>query len=636
MIKNIRDSILPITILLVIASVLVPLPSTVLDCLIISNFLLAIGLVVLTLQLTDSLQLSALPTILLLSTLFRLCLNISSTRMILTHGTGGSVIEAFGSFVLGGSIGVGCIIFAMLTIIQFIVVAKGSERVAEVAARFTLDALPGKQMAIDADVRAGLYDMQIARQKRQDLQIESRFFGALDGAMKFVKGDAIAGIIIVVINGIGGIVFGLVSGLTLLESLAQYSVLTVGDGISSQIPSLLNSISAGLVVTRVSGGRGSTLSSDLLEQLFTSSSLLKVGAMVVSLLALLPGFPTIPLFIVAGGIFCGAKCVTKKLVCAQSTTTEVQGFRPATISILSVRTTASAKADLDTVRIALEEARRIIFEDTGLLMGSIPIETELKGTLDATARLYLRGVCVVPIPLTNVLSIESIANAIVEFCNTNRTELIDDTMTRRLLDWYEPQFPELVANTVPHILSLTQLSEILRGLAIEEIPLKPFDVLLQAISELLAKQLCVRSIGEEIRISLKRYICAELHGRRARRVTNLSTSDGRMFVALLDAQYESLGWNEEIIPIAVITDIKTQLDARIGDIDALLVNRSSRKTISEWLRAMDLSIPVITQAEILAHLEIVPVFTISSRINLLDSSKYEDKICNKNSHLPTL
>ena len=247
---------------------LLPVPPAVMDFLLVGNLILALVLFLSTLYIPDTLRLSALPTMLLLATLYRLALNISTTRNILSAGDGGRVVEAFGGIVIQGNLVVGVVIFLIITLVQFIVIAKGSERVAEVSARFTLDALPGKQMSIDADVRAGVIDVSTARVKRQDLQTESRFYGALDGAMKFVKGDAIAGIIITVINIVGGLAIGIISeGLPLPLAVTKYTTLTIGDGLVAQIPALLNSLAAGIVVTRVARGDDASLAGELLSQL---------------------------------------------------------------------------------------------------------------------------------------------------------------------------------------------------------------------------------------------------------------------------------------------------------------------------------------------------------------------------------
>ena len=265
------DLILATCIVLIVGMLLLPLPTWALDLLIATNIAASLLLLTSALYLREGLDLAAFPTLLLVTTLFRLGLNISSTRLILLDADAGEIIYAFGDFVVRGDFAVGAVVFAILMVVQLVVVSKGAERVAEVGARFTLDAMPGKQMSIDAELRSGLLDRDGAREKRARLERESQFYGAMDGAMKFVKGDAIAGVIITLVNFCAGAAIGTLSrGLALTESLETYALLTIGDGLVSQIPSLLVSTSAGLVVTRVASrdGRsspGSEVSSQLLR-----------------------------------------------------------------------------------------------------------------------------------------------------------------------------------------------------------------------------------------------------------------------------------------------------------------------------------------------------------------------------------
>jgi type III secretory pathway component EscV len=259
-----QEVLVPVGLLLILGCMLVPLPPLLLDILLCSNLLFALLLVVGALHIKDPLKLSTLPSLLLMATLVRLSLNLATTRAVLSTGHAGQAVEAFGAVVTQGSLVVGCILFLLITLIQFIVVAKGAERVAEVSARFTLDALPGKQMAIDAEIRSGLLDPEGARRKRSEVQSESRFYGALDGAMKFVKGDAVAGLVVTFVNIAGGLLVGLlIHGLDLEVALRRYTLLTIGDGLLSQVPSLLNAVAAGLIVTRVQVDELSSLSGDL-------------------------------------------------------------------------------------------------------------------------------------------------------------------------------------------------------------------------------------------------------------------------------------------------------------------------------------------------------------------------------------
>ncbi|MFT6396765.1 MAG: type III secretion protein V [Bradymonadia bacterium] len=279
----------------VVALLIVPLPTPVLDILLTANISFAVVLLLTALYVKSPLQISTFPSILLVATLFRLALNVSSTRLILGEGYAGDVIESFGEFVVKGNYVVGAVVFLILTIIQFLVIAKGSERVAEVAARFTLDAMPGKQMSIDADLRAGAFTLAEARRRRGELQKESQLFGALDGAMKFVKGDAIAGIIITIINVVGGLIIGIAQlGMSAADAAATYTLLTVGDGLVSQIPALVVSLAAGLVVTRVGGDGETDLGTEIVEQLTGIPKVFGIAAVLLLALGLTPGLPLVP------------------------------------------------------------------------------------------------------------------------------------------------------------------------------------------------------------------------------------------------------------------------------------------------------------------------------------------------------
>jgi type III secretion protein V len=292
----------------VLGALVVPLPSWLLDLGLALNLIAAAALLLAALQASGPLELSAFPTLLLVTTLFRLTLNVSSTRLALAEGHAGAVIQAFGEFVVRGDYLVGGVVFAVVTLVQFLVVAKGAERVSEVAARFTLDAMPGKQMAIDADLRAGLIDQAAARERRRRLERESQMFGAMDGAMKFVKGDVLAGLVIVLVNLLGGVLVGILQrGLDGQEALARYALIAIGDGLVSQVPSLCIAVAAGLVVTRVSPGEeGQSLGEDIGLQLFGSRSGLVLLAAVAVALSAVPGMPYLIFLAVAGSLAAAA------------------------------------------------------------------------------------------------------------------------------------------------------------------------------------------------------------------------------------------------------------------------------------------------------------------------------------------
>ena len=303
-ISNRNDLILAVLLVCIVFMMILPLPTQVVDILIGVNLTLAAVLLMASVYLQDVVQLSSFPSILLLTTLFRLALAITTTRLILIQGDAGHIVETFGRFVVAGNLVVGLVVFLILTIVNFMVITKGSERVAEVAARFSLDAMPGKQMSIDSDMRAGQIELDEAKRRRNKLEKESQLYGAMDGAMKFVKGDAIAGLIIIAVNMIGGITIGTMQrGMPMSEALDRYSLLTIGDGLVSQIPALFVSITAGFIVTRVSSDENKDLGSDIAAQLVNEPKALMITACILAIFAMVPGFPTI-VFVTLGAI-CG-------------------------------------------------------------------------------------------------------------------------------------------------------------------------------------------------------------------------------------------------------------------------------------------------------------------------------------------
>jgi len=292
------DLLAAVSVVLVVTMLVVPLPSALLSVMITINIATALTIVSATMYLGKALDFASFPSLLLLTTMFRLAINVSVTRLILTTGDAGSVVKAFGEFVVGGNVVVGLVIFLILVVIQFVVVTNGAGRVAEVGARFTLDAMPGKQMAIDADLNAGLISDDQARARRSEIAQEADFYGAMDGASKFVKGDAMAALIITAINLVGGIIVGMLQHhLGFTEATHQYSLLTVGDGLSAQIPALLISVATGIIVTRAASDRD--LGSDIANQVLRQRKAPLVAAGAIGLFALIPGLPKLPFLLIA-------------------------------------------------------------------------------------------------------------------------------------------------------------------------------------------------------------------------------------------------------------------------------------------------------------------------------------------------
>ena len=288
----------------ILGTLIIPLPTWILDMLLACSISLAIAVLIVTLLSKEALELSTFPSLLLFVTLFRLSLNVASTRLILLQGDAGKIIQTFGGFVAGGSFVVGLVIFLILVVIQFIVITKGAERISEVSARFTLDAMPGKQMAIDADLNAGTITETQANERRSKIVKESEFYGAMDGASKFIRGDAKAGLIITAVNIVGGIAMGYSHGMNIAGALKTYSILSIGDGLVSQIPSVVIAVSSGFLVTKISSRY--SVGQDLSRQFLKSSQPLTIASLIIIALVFVPGLPKIPFLLLgAGSAFCG-------------------------------------------------------------------------------------------------------------------------------------------------------------------------------------------------------------------------------------------------------------------------------------------------------------------------------------------
>ena len=339
-----NDVLLASLLVAIVFMMILPLPTELVDVLIGTSMGIAVILLMLAIYISSAGEFFAFPAVLLLSTLFRLALSITTTRLVLLQADAGAIIDTFGNFVVAGNLVVGMVIFLIITIVQFLVITKGAERVAEVSARFSLDAMPGKQMSIDGDMRAGVIDMDEARRRREKVEKESQLYGSMDGAMKFVKGDAIAGLIIIAVNLVGGLVIGMTQrGLPLEEAMHVYSILTIGDGLVAQIPALLIAMTAGIIVTRVSTEESENLASDISQQFGAQPrALLVAGALMVAF-SLIPGFPTmtfLALAVLTGGM-------GLLLLRASSKRKAEQGESRESSILTPVSTEASSEAEVD-------------------------------------------------------------------------------------------------------------------------------------------------------------------------------------------------------------------------------------------------------------------------------------------------
>ncbi len=606
-----REIFVPLGIVAIVATMLVPLPEAVLNFLLVINFTIAILLLISGLYISEPLKLSVLPTLLLLTTLYRLALNIATTRMILSTGSAGEVVEAFGKVVIQGNVLVGFVVFSIISLVQFLVVAKGSERVAEVSARFTLDALPGKQMSIDADVRAGLLDGEAARKKRDDLQAESRFYGSLDGAMKFVKGDSIAGLIITVINIVGGLIMGLiVQELDFVSAFQKYTILTVGDGLLSQIPALLNATAAGIIVTRVATTPDSSVSKDMVTQLSSLRSVQLLTAFIGVIISCLPGLPALP-FLVIAALLGGFAFFRPQEVVNEAPKFQ---FQPRAVPALELALTKEELIRLqqnpDFVPL-VDRFRAKIHENLGL-----SIQRPFFSMLDegrAGIVIKMRGVEVAQFEAFRGDLVKEIFERLEDVVSKNAPELVDDSMTRRLLDALDVEAPELVSAVVPGVITVTQLSILLKALLRDKITIRHFDMILQAVAENGGKALTERVLLEEVRIGLKRVISAQVSEGG---VVSAFTVDPVFDVLLTRLDKEG----KDIQPHYIISIVSGLKNMNVTDESVFILSRSARRCFAELLAAKGYRSKVIAFEEISEGLSISRVAEVSLPANQADEA----------------
>ena len=403
---------------LIILKIVIPLPTWLIDIMITMNFMLAFLILMVGLYLTSASEFTTLPAVILMSTLFRLAISISTTRLILLDGDAGQIVETFGQFVVGGSLVVGVIIFLIITVVQFIVITKGAERVAEVGARFSLDAMPGKQMSIDSDVRSGELNIDQARKSRSKLQTESQLYGAMDGTMKFVKGDSIAGIVIILVNICGGLAVGVtVKGMSFSEAAELYTILTIGDGLVSQLPALIIAISAGSIVTRVSSSESADLGKEITQQLAANSNALRFAAVILGLFGLIPGFPTLT-FLSAAALLIGLSFLAvrrdKEKAAGDDLATQAQEEEETRTSPVQLNVGAEIYNGLnkEAFRVAALRERKILVANLGVTFPSFSVARGTGGDLDVD--LTIAGVSIIkrslPKPQTAVLAMDVAEN----------------------------------------------------------------------------------------------------------------------------------------------------------------------------------------------------------------------------------
>jgi flagellar biosynthesis protein FlhA len=571
------DVALAVGIVAILTFMLIPIPAVLLDMGIAISILLSIFVLMLVLSIRKPLEFSTFPTVLLITTALRLGLNIASTRLILTHGhegtdAAGHIIEAFGGLIISGNFVVGAIVFAILVIVNFVVITKGSGRIAEVAARFSLDAMPGKQMAIDADLSAGLINEDEAKTRRRELEQESGFFGAMDGAAKFVRGDAIAGLLVVFINIIGGIIIGTVQNdLSLAEAASTYSILTIGDGLVAQIPALIISISAGLVVSKA--GVEGTADKALLDQFSAHPKSMALTSALTMVIALIPAVPFAPfavMSLISGGM---AYVSWKRMEAEQEAKLDSQLALPGQPGGKPAEEPISKALAMDIIRLELgygllplvqgegdnkltdqiKGLRRQLAEDMGYVLPAVRIQDNLQlaantyivkvkeieaGRGDVRAGMLM---CMDPTgePITlpgentteptfglpamwideqyreeahfkgyTVVDAPTVITThITELVKENMSDLLSYAETQKLLDELPREYQKLVGDVIPGMMNIGGLQRILQNLVAERVSVRDLPTILEGIAEASVYTKNVAYITEHVRSRLARQIC---------------------------------------------------------------------------------------------------------------------------------
>lgn len=533
-------------VIVIVALMILPLPAWMMDLLVAVNIASGLLLLLLGLYIASPLEFSVFPSVLLMTTLFRLSLSIATTRMILLEGQAGHIIDTFGKVVAGGNLVVGLVVFLIITVVQFIVIAKGAERVAEVAARFSLDAMPGKQLSIDSDLRSGLIDKDEAKRRRRNLELESKLHGSLDGAMKFVKGDSIAGIVIIVINLLGGLAIGvLMQDMEVGAAMTKYSILTIGDGMVAQIPALLGAMAAGLIVTRTIDEEQDKHLGDAIRKQFTAKPrVLLVAGGVCLMMALVPGFPKavfafLALLTICVGVLLTPEWRAKLRGCSPAmkrlvdrldadgplTVTGLPQSRPSVPLLLTLPAPMLAAKGARKFQADLEQ----ILDEFQLNLGLSLPRIHLHGESDGQAGWELLGY-EVPIASGDVapgLQFDPIVAATRDALAHNSGLFLGIQDTTNLLSRAANEVPDVVKEVL-RVLPIARVADVLRRLVVEHVSIRNLRDILEALSEAGQRDKDPHALTEIARIALRRQI------------THQVAPGGKLAVLLLEPEIEDL------------------------------------------------------------------------------------------------
>lgn len=665
--KN-TDILLALGLIFMLGLMLIPLPPAMLDFFLAINITLAVLVLIVSLYIQSPLDISIFPGLLLVLTLFRLSLNISSTRLILIEGNAGKIIESFGSFVVSGNYIVGFIIFIILVIIQFIVIIKGSGRISEVAARFTLDAMPGKQMAIDADLNTGLINESDARSRRDQIGREAEFYGAMDGASKFVKGDAIAGLLINGINIIAGFIIGVADrGLTFADSLKTYTILTIGDGLVSQIPALLIATAAGLVVTR--SASGSALDTQMKKQLLSNPRVLGTVAGAVFLFALIPGMPFVPFVLLSVALGAGSYLSNKKIkenLTLDSAAEEVKALPeeqveqylqvdPIEVEIGYGLIGLVEDAEGGNLFQKIASTRKYIALEYGILIPSVRVRDNLqlepneyiikiKGNIVASFEIFPdRSLAMNPGHVTEKLNgiptndpvfnlpaywisreekdrAEMLEYTIVDGVSVLSTHLqetlkrnFDKILTRQavkqLLENLKKDYPAVIEDISPEVLSLGNIQKVLQNLLKELIPIKDLVQILEALIDYSKVTKNVDVLTEYVRHSIGETIASIYKdGNNIIRAASIGQNLESLITKSLQNQKEAsatLGLHPSVLR-EVNTKIQNVIDRfrSVGYKPVLITSATIRLYIYRMISASFPEISVLSYSELPSNIEI--------------------------------
>lgn len=573
-IKDNLDVLVAFGVILIVLMIIIPLPPWILDVFFAINISISIVILLISMFTTNVLQLSVFPTLLLVTTLFRLALNVSSTRLILSEANAGKIVQAFGEFVIGGNYAVGIIIFLIIIIIQFIVITNGAGRVSEVSARFTLDAMPGKQMSIDADLNAGMITDEQARERRKNLQREADFYGAMDGASKFVKGDAIAGIIITIINILGGIIIGiLMKDMDAAQAAATYTQLTIGDGLVGQIPALLISTASGILVTR--SGSDVNLGTEVTSQLTAFPIVIAIASFVLFIFALIPGMPTLIFLVLSGATGYSSYLLFKEEKAKVVTTMELQekeiieteSREPENVMNLITVEPLEIEIGYGLIPLAdeatggdllqrISSVRRQCAIEMGIVVQPIRIRDNLqlktneyvikiRGTVIAKSELMpSMFLCMDPsneeISMPGIKTIEPtfgiealwinkdqreeaeikgltvvdpttvMVTHLTETIKAHSYELLGRQETKLILDSVKEKYNTVVEELIPELMTIGEIQKVLQNLLREKVSIKDMVTILECLADNSRNTKDIEILTEYVRFSLGRNICNEL------------------------------------------------------------------------------------------------------------------------------